>query len=107
MQGSKLFFSAAIPFGTALCGVTPLAMVARWVGPRVLWLSLNGIHRSLVYATAWLAAAQHHQHYSYPTTLQDKHGVAKMLLRADPGLDKVVNDVIRTVSEELVIVWPG
>ncbi len=82
-------------------------MVARWVGPRVLWLSLNGIHRSLVYATAWLAAAQHHQHYSYPTTLQDKHGVAKMLLRADPGLDKVVNDVIRTVSEELVIVWPG
>ncbi|KAI0716128.1 hypothetical protein C8T65DRAFT_805395 [Cerioporus squamosus] len=96
-------YSAAVPFGKALCGITPIAMLARWFGPRMLWLSLSGIQRTLVYATAWLAAAQPHQHFAYPTTLQDKHGVAAILLRITPGLDKEVDDAIRKFSEGIAV----
>ncbi|RDX45003.1 hypothetical protein OH76DRAFT_1408427 [Lentinus brumalis] len=106
--GYKTFWIAsAIPFGKLLYGVTPLAMLARWAGPRILRLTLNGIQRALVYTTASLAAAQSYQHFAYPTTLEDKHGVAEMLRLNFPGLDREVEDASRELSEGMVIVWPG
>ena len=82
-------------------------MLARSVGPRILRISFNGMQRGLVYITAWLAVGQAHQHFKYPTTLEDKHGVAEVLRRSNPDLEKEVEDIRRQAAEGLVIIWPG
>ncbi|RDX40111.1 hypothetical protein OH76DRAFT_1423904 [Lentinus brumalis] len=64
---NEAYIYGAKPFAMALCGVTPLAMLARWIGRRALWLPLNAVQRALVYATVGTAAAQSYQHASYTT----------------------------------------
>ncbi len=84
----------------ALCGVTPFALLARWIGRRALWLPLNAVQRALVYATVGTAAAQSYQHASYLSTLQDKKGTADLLRKIfGPGLERAVDKVVRESFE--------
>ena len=75
-------------------------MLARWAARRVFWLPLSAIQRALFYATVAVAAAQSYQHASYPMTIQDKRGIAKLLrsTKIGPSIERSVEIVMREMN---------
>ncbi|KAI0641237.1 hypothetical protein C8Q79DRAFT_330221 [Trametes meyenii] len=72
--GSK----ASIPFG--IC--TPFAMLARWLGPPLLYLPLNGLQRLFWWGVMYPDIGQKYQHYAYLRHFPNKHAVAERIRSA-------------------------
>ncbi|KAI0668773.1 hypothetical protein C8Q78DRAFT_979357, partial [Trametes maxima] len=68
---------ALIPFG--IC--TPFSMLARWLGPPLLFLPLNGLQRLFWWGIIYPDVGQRYQHYTYLRQFSNKHAVAQKIRR--------------------------
>ncbi|KAI0364925.1 hypothetical protein BV20DRAFT_1056854 [Pilatotrama ljubarskyi] len=86
---------------TGLVAITPLAMLARCIRRPSFSLPLNLVQRLLFYATGLFDVVLFHRYYFYPTTLRNKHALAKFLTKTMPGLNDVVEKVYSGEIDDL------
>ncbi len=77
-------------------------MMARWLRWRnpILWL--NAAQRLLFYGVAYLWPMHTYHYYWYSNTIEDKRKVARIVCEMYPGVDDLIDKLIRDFREEIL-----